>query len=425
MGLLVLVNGFFVAAEFALVRARRARLEERRASSRGAGAALLQLDDISRYLAACQFGITLASLGIGFLGEPAIASLAEPVLGNVVSHGVAVAIALIIAYALSTAAHITVGEQVPKLYAIDNAELVAGRVARPLGVFTRVFSPAIALLDRVSNALLRPLGVSAGSAEDRGGGAEEVRQLIAESVAGGSLELEAAEMLSGVFKLRELSARDVMTPGPAVVDVALGESVEVALERCLDTGHTRLLVVRDEHAGEALGAVHVNDLARAVRADGAGRVEELMRSVPVVPETRALDALLGDLQRDRASLAAVIDEYGRTAGIVTVEDIVEEVVGEIVDETDPAVAAVRRLPSGELFVRGHVALADLEDFGVRLSDAPEGVVSVGGWVFARLGRLPRRGDVLEDGDRLVTVDGVREHRVDAVRIATRAPQEVG
>jgi CBS domain containing-hemolysin-like protein len=209
-----------------------------------------------------------------------------------------------------------------------------------------------------------------------------------------------------------------MTPAPAVVAVAVDEPAEFALDRCLETGHTRLLAIRDEHGGEAVGAVHVNDLARAVRVGRDARVGELLRSVPVVPETRALDALLGDLQRDRASLAAVIDEYGRTSGIVTVEDIVEEVVGEIVDETDPAVAAVRRLPSGELFVRGHVALADLEDYDVRLSHAPEGVVSVGGWVFARLGRLPRRGDVLEDGDAQVTVDAVREHRVDAVRIAT-------
>jgi CBS domain containing-hemolysin-like protein len=421
MGVLVLVNGFFVAAEFALVRARRGRLGELSASSRGAAIAWRQLDDISRYLAACQFGITLASLGIGFLGEPAIASLAEPVLGNVLSHGVAVGVALAIAYLLSTAAHITVGEQVPKLYAIENAELVARRVALPLGVFTRIFGPAIGLLDRTSNALLRPLGVKGGHAEERAGGAEEVRQLIAESVAGGGLEREAAEMLSGVFRLRELTAREVMTPAPAVVWVAVEETAETALDRCLETGHTRLLAVRDEHGDEAVGAVHVNDLARAVRAGGDSRVADLVRSVPVVPETRALDALLGDLQRDRASLAAVIDEYGRTSGIVTVEDIVEEVVGEIVDETDPAGAAVRRLPGGDLFVRGHVALADLEDYGISLSDPPEGVVSIGGWVFARLGRLPRRGDVLEDRDIEITVDSVREHRVDAVLMATRAP----
>jgi CBS domain containing-hemolysin-like protein len=418
MGLLVLVNGFFVAAEFALVRARRARLEELSSNSRGAATALFQLDDISRYLAACQFGITLASLGIGFLGEPAIASIAEPLLGNVLSHGVAVGVSLAIAYALSTAAHITVGEQVPKLYAIDNAEQVARRVARPLGLFTKVFGPAISLLNSVSNALLRPLGVHAGEKGERGGGAEEVRQLIAESVAGGSLEREAAEMLSGVFSLPELTAREVMTPAPAVVSVAVSDSVETALDRCLDTGHTRLLVVRDEHSDEAVGAVHVNDLARAARKGGAAGIADMLRAVPLVPETRPLDELLSDLQRDRASLAAVVDEYGRTSGIVTVEDIVEEVVGEIVDETDPAVAAVRPLPNGDLFVRGHVALADLEDYGVHLSSEQD-VVSIGGWVFSRLGRLPRRGDVLEDGDVKVTVDSVREHRVEAVRIVTR------
>jgi CBS domain containing-hemolysin-like protein len=177
-------------------------------------------------------------------------------------------------------------------------------------------------------------------------------------------------------------------------------------------------VVRDEHSDEAVGAVHVNDLARAARKGGAAGIADMLRAVPLVPETRPLDELLSDLQRDRASLAAVVDEYGRTSGIVTVEDIVEEVVGEIVDETDPAVAAVRPLPNGDLFVRGHVALADLEDYGVHLSSEQD-VVSIGGWVFSRLGRLPRRGDVLEDGDVKVTVDSVREHRVEAVRIVTR------
>ena len=419
MGLLVLVNGFFVAAEFAFVRANRGRLELLAATNRRAALALRQLDDISHYLASCQFGITLASLGIGFLGEPAIASIAEPLLGSLVSEAVAVVIALMFAYVISTAAHITVGEQVPKMFAIANAETVARRVAGPLEVFTRIFSPAIAALDNVSNAMLRRLGVSGSAAAEHGAGSEDLKQLIAESLAAGGLEREEAEMLSGVFRLSELDARRVMTPLSAVVSADAEDSVELALDRCMDTGHTRLLVLRD---GRPVGVVHVNDLARTLRRGGGERLMDLVRAAPMVPETRRLDDLLADLQRDRASMAVVVDEYGRTSGIVTVEDIVEEVVGEITDETDAAAAAIRTLPDGTLFARGHVPLDDLADHGVRLPPPSEGVVSIGGWVFDRLGRLPGRGDVIRTDEFEVVVDTVRERRVESVRITrvTRA-----
>src|SRR5215217_2416246 len=288
MGLLVLVNGFFVAAEFALVRVNRGRLERLAPGSRATIIALRQLDDISHYLAACQFGITLASLGIGFLGEPAIASLAEPLLGSVASHAVAVVVALLLAYVISTAAHITLGEQVPKMFAIANAEIVARRVAWPLEIFTRIFSPAIAALDNVSNAMLRRLGVSGNVAAEHGTSSEDLKQLIAESLAAGGLERDEAQMLSGVFRLRELEARRVMTPMPAVVSADVEESTEVALDRCVDTGHTRLLVLRD---GRPAGVVHVNDLARTLRRGGRETLMDLGRPAPVVPETRRLDDL--------------------------------------------------------------------------------------------------------------------------------------
>jgi CBS domain containing-hemolysin-like protein len=414
--ILVLVNGFFVAAEFAYVRVNRGRLEAiAETGSRGARVALRQLEDISHYLAACQFGITLASLGIGFLGEPAIADLAEPVFGGVASHAVSLAIALVFAYAISTAAHITVGEQVPKMFAIANAEDVARRVARPLGVFAAVFGPAIGALDRTSNAMLRPLGVNAHTHDDGGKSPEDLKQLIAESLAGGSLDSDEAEMLSGVFRLSEMEARSVMTPLPAVIDVDADAPLEEALDRCIETGHTRLLV--REGSGTPLGCVHVNDLARALRGDHVPDLRSIARAAPVVPETRRLDDLLADLQRNRTSMAAVVDEYGRLAGIVTVEDIVEEVVGEIVDETDSIVAPVRRLPDGSLFVRGDVSLTDLaDDHEVDLPEI-DGVVSIGGWVFDRIGRLPRRGDVVKDDELHITVDTVRENRVESVRIS--------
>src|ERR671916_247014 len=396
---LVLLNGFFVAAEFALVRVRRSRIEDEvEEGVKGARLVLTQLEDLSRYLAACQLGITLTSLGIGFLGEPAIASIFEDLLGDSVPHGVSLAISLALAYLISTSLHITVGEQVPKIFAINRAEPVARRIARPLQWFTQAFSPFIHMLNGVSNGMLRLLGISKTNEFDEGGSPEELKVLIAQSLTGGKLDPGEAGMLTGVFHLHEQQARQVMTPAPAVVTVDLSENVETALRRCVSSGHTRLVVTEDENHDRVKG---------------------------IVPETKPLDDLLADLQRQRSSLAVVIDEYGRTAGIVTVEDIIEEVVGEIDDETDPMGGAVRRLANGDWFVRGHVAITDLVDYGLRLPVDSDAYNSVGGFVFGELGRLPKRGDTIQHNGYSIRVESVRENRIEAVRIRQRVTPAAG
>jgi len=419
--LLVLLNGFFVAAEFALVRARRSRLEQM-ASERQAGArvAVEQVDEISAYLSACQFGITLASLGIGFLGEPAIAQLVEPLLGDVVSHGVAVGLAVAFAYTVTTAAHITFGEQVPKIFAITRAEVTARRLARPLRLFYRVMRPFITALNATSNAILRLLGIRADADMEEDTSPQELRMLIAESARGGKLDANEAGMLSGVFHLHEQEARQVMTPIPAVVTVDTSEDVEAALRRCIESGHTRLVVTEDGNQDRVRGLVHANSLARALMSEGpTASIEPLVKDAPIVPETKPLDDLLADLQRRRAGMAVVIDEYGRVAGIVTVEDIVEEVVGEIEDETDPAGGDVRRLANEDWFVRGHVAVTDLHDHGLALPADTDAYNSIGGLVFTTLGRLPRRGDTVSVDGFSIRVESVRDNRVEAVRIRPR------
>ncbi len=368
---LIFANGFFVAAEFALVRAKRSRLEEQAGKGdRRAGLVLRQLDDLSEYLSACQFGITLASLGIGFLGEPAIADLVEPVLEGW-AHAFAAPAAIAIAYVLVTAGHITAGEQVPKIYAIVNADVVARWVARPLNIFNRVMRPFIHVLNKASNAMLRPLGIRAEAGFEEGSSPEELRAIIAQAGAGGQLDPGEAGMLSGVFHLHEQEARQVMTPIPAVVTVDISEDVGTALRRAISSGHTRLLVTEDHNGDRVRGIVHSNDLARILMADGPdASIEPAVRPAPIVPETKPLDDLLADLQRQRSTMAVVVDEYGRVAGIVTVEDIIEEVVGEIDDETDPAGGDVRRLANGDWFVRGHVAVTDLADYGLALPVTP-------------------------------------------------------
>jgi len=420
---LVLVNAFFVIAEYALVRSRRARLEalveEGGRAARGARLALSQLESIGDYISACQVGITMASIGIGALGEPAIAHALEGAFGGAIAHGVAVVIAVVIAYVLITFAQSTVGEIVPKLYTIQHAEGLARRIARPLGFFRWLFSPLIVVLNGSSAWLLRALGTDP-DAEPTGGTAEELKLIIAESRTGGQIDAGEASMLTGVFHLHEQEARQVMTPIPAVVTVDLSQSVQEALRLCVATGHSRLVVTEDDNQDRVKGIVHVNQLVKLMMNEGMdARFGQLVRQAPIVPETKPLDDLLADLQRERTELAIVIDEYGRTAGIVTIEDIIEEVVGEISDETDPAGGAIRQLANGDWFVRGHVAVADLEDYGLELPIDTDAYNSVGGFVFAELGRLPKRGDTIAANGYSIRVESVRQNRIEAVRIRDR------
>ena len=418
VAVLVALNGLFVAAEFSLVRSSQGRLEAMRDEGRKSAAlALRQVEHIDEYLSACQLGITMASLGIGFLGEPAIASLFEDAFGTAISHNLSLAISISLAYLITTALHITLGEQVPKIYSIVHAERTAIWTARPLELFRRVFSPLIWLLNTASNWILRLLGVDPRAEFEEISSSEDLKLIIARSSRGGKLDPGEAGMLSGVFHLHEQQARQVMTPIPAVVTVDVSETAEAALRRAVDSGHTRLVVTEEGNTDRIKGVIHVNSLARKVMTEGPdASIESSVKDALIVPETKPLDDLLADLQRERASMAVVVDEYGRTAGIVTVEDIIEEVVGEIADETDPAVAGVRRLANGDWWVRGHVPITDLTDYGLDLPVDSEAYNSVGGFVFGELGRLPKRGDMVQANGYSLRVEAVRENRVEAVRI---------
>jgi CBS domain containing-hemolysin-like protein len=417
---LIAVNAFFVIAEYALVRSRKARLEVmREEGARGAALALKQLQNINEYISAVQIGVTMTSIGIGALGEPALAHILKGALGGPLSHGVAVVIAVVISYLIVTATLLIAGEMVPKFYAIDRAEAVARRVARPLQAFRVLFHPLIVGLTAISGRILRLLGVDMNRA-DGGGSSDELKRLIAESHAGGHIDPGEAGMLRGVFHLHEQEARQVMTPIPAVITVDLSQDVESALKLCISTGHTRLVVTEEENRDRVRGLVHANSLARTLMEEGPhASLEPLVHDAPIVPETKPLDDLLADLQRQRTSMAVVVDEYGRVVGIVTVEDIIEEVVGEITDETDPAAGEVRQLANGDWFVRGHVAVTDLADYGLNLPVDSDAYNSVGGFVFAQLGRLPQRGDTVNADGFSIRVESVRENRIEAVRIRER------
>ena len=246
LALLIAINGFFVAAEFDLVRTRRGKIEQAvEEGEAGAEAVVEQLDRIDESLSACQIGITMASIGIGFLGEPSLAKLLEPLFGGL-SHAAAAGISLAIAFAFVTALHISIGEQVPKMLAIAQPDRTARRVSRPLGWFATATTPVTKALSWVSNGVVRLFGVDAKNLEEHHT-AEDLKQIIDSSRMGGTLDPGEAGMLGGVFHLHEQEAREVMTPIPAVVTVDASETVEAALRRCVTSGHTRLVVIEDEY----------------------------------------------------------------------------------------------------------------------------------------------------------------------------------
>jgi CBS domain containing-hemolysin-like protein len=377
---------------------------------------LEELDQIDEYLSACQLGITMASIGIGFLGEPAVAKLIEPIFGGL-SHGAAVAISVAIAYTLVTTLHVTVGEQAPKLYAISKPETSARFLARPLHWFRRISAPFTVALTWLSNGVARLFGVRQDALGEEQPTSEDLQVLIAQSATRGKLDPGEATMLGGVFHLHEQEAREIMTPIPAVVTVDYSANVADALDLCTSSGHNRLVVVEEGNQDRVRGIVHALRLVRLMMAEGPeAPIESAVRDALIVPETKPLDDLLTELQRQRSSMGVVVDEYGRTVGIVTVEDILEEVVGEIEDETDPLAGSLRQLANGDWYVRGHVSLGDLTDRGIELPVDTDAYNSVGGYVFGELGRLPKRGDLITADGYEIRVESVRENRIEAVRI---------
>jgi len=410
--LLVLLNGFFVAAEFALARARLTRLDQMAQGGRGAQLAALQARRLDRYLAACQLGITLASLGLGWIGEPAFADSVRPVLDRIgLGEAAAPIVAGVIAFTIITVLHVVVGELAPKNLAIQRAEDTARVVSRPLEWFRWLLSPFIVVLNSAGNRLVAAVGIRPATEAELASTPEDLQRLIAQGEEGGTIEPEEADMLEGVFSLGETISRDVMTPRPEVQYLRDDARVGDALRQALDARHSRFPVLNGDGV---VGVAHFSDLARGMLDLGADApVREITATPFFVPETQPLDELLRELRARRTSLAVVLDEYGDMAGVVTVEDIVEEIVGEIDDERDQG-PAIQVALGGRLNVRGSVSLEDLADHGVEVED--ESVTSVGGLVFARLGRLPRPGDsVVVEGWRF-TVEATRGTRVVLVAI---------
>ncbi len=413
---LVLMNAFFVAAEFALVGSRRSRIDQlAEEGESGAKAVQLALKNLDRYISGTQLGITLASLALGWIGEPALATLVDSGLAVVGIHphtgvihttaGVATAFLVI------TFLHIVLGELAPKSIALVAPERVSMYLARPLMLFSRVMSPFITLLNNVANALLRIIGVDpAGGGHQSVHSADELRLLVMQAQAQGTLNETDSMMLAGVFDFHEKKARDVMRPRTEVAAIPL-DATEAEVWKILRTERYSRYPVIGESLDDVLGVFLAKDLWLH---QGPFTLKQFLRTPMFIPDSRPAERVLDDLRKTRAHMAVVLDEYGGTAGIITMEDLVEEVVGDIADEYDAALREALET-DGVLELAGSLSLIDVRsDYRVLV---PEGDwTTLGGYVFNALGRLPRVGDrVTIPGCELevVAMDG---RRVAAVRV---------
>ena len=422
---LVALNGFFVASEFALVRIRSTAVdqmvEDGRAGSKTLQEALGNLDD---YLAATQLGITIASLGLGWIGEPAVAALIEPLLSSFLPESSIHLIAIVIGFSAVTFLHVVFGELAPKTIAIARAERLALLIAPPMKLFYYLFLPGLVVFNGTANAFTGMIGIPPASETEETLSEREIRMVLSRAGSEGTVDAGEVEMIEQVFELDDTTARDVMIPRPDVVSVSPDATLPELHALVEEVGHTRYPVVGGEGGDRPLGYVDVKDV---LIAEGDGETDvtaaSLSRELPLVPETTPVDELLRTFQSENRQMAAIIDEWGGLEGIATVEDIVEVVVGNLRDEFDDASLEprIRETDSEGFVVDGAVSIQELNDeLDTEFEKTAYG--TLGGLVLDRLGRPPKVGDEVTAEGYSFAVTAVDGARVEEVRV-TEAPAE--
>jgi len=414
---LVFANGFFVAAEFSLVGARRTRIDAlARAGNRRARLANKAINRLDHYISGTQLGITLASLGLGWVGESTIAVMIVGLFDGLPDPWNVVGTHLVagtIAFAFITFLHIVLGELAPKSLALLFPETVSLWLSGPLILFSKLFTPFIVVLNGTANLLLRSVGLRAPTEMERVHRPEEIEMLLTQTVEHGLLREEPVEMIRGVFHLSETAASEVMTPRTEVIALDVETPLEKAVAFILDMGHSRYPVYEDT-IDHIIGVLLARDVWKAQR-EGVTNLKDIVREVPFVPDTKPVEQLLRDMREDQTHMAIVIDEFGGTAGIVTIEDVVEEIVGEIEDELDEAAPEFVEGEGGRIELKGKTPIFELNDrYGLKVPD--EDYTTVAGFVLGRLGRLPRTGDEITMPGGVLRVLSMKGRRVDRLSL---------
>jgi CBS domain containing-hemolysin-like protein len=416
--LLVLANGFFVAAEFSLVSVRRTRIAELVANGETSAEAVQKaIENPDRVIAATQLGITLASLGLGWVGEPAIADLINPLVAlfpATLRAGVAHSISAAIAFALITFLHVVVGELAPKSIALQNPEGTSLVVARPTLWTEMIFKPAIWALNGAGNFILRRVGVPPASGHQLVHSVEELKMLVTASTEGGVVEADEGEMLHAIFDLGGLLVRQVMIPRTEVIAVEADTHLEDIIGLVSQTTYTKFPVYED-NLDQILGVVHIKDLLQAMRKPDCTDclARQFVRETLYVPETTPVSTLLRLFRDHRQHIAIVMDEYGGTAGLVTLEDLLEEIVGEVSDPFDANNPEFEVMADGSILIGGLTLIEEVnEQLGLNLQDPDYDTIA--GYALGRLGRMPSLHDTIEGEGvtlRVEEMDGLRIARL--------------
>jgi CBS domain containing-hemolysin-like protein len=425
--LLIAANAFFVASEFALVASRRTRIEAMvRKGDRKAKTVQTALQDLYRQLSAAQLGITLASILLGYVAEDTVAVLLRDWLAGLPAAWQffsRAAVASVTAVLVISFLHVVIGEQAPKAWAITYPEATSRWIAGPLMFFSLVTRPATNLLNWSANRLVRIMGIKTAPTELEGiHSPEEIVMLLKQSQQSGRIAREDVKLIEGVFEFTEKTARDVMTPRTEVVALGADTTVREAAARVAQAGRSRYPVYR-ESLDEIVGVVHAKQILARLQDRPDDRLSSIMREPLFVPGTREVEDVLADMKRLKSHLAIVLDEYGGTAGIVTMEDLLEEIVGQIYDEYDraePAPAA----SGGAMLLPGNMAITQANE-RYKLALSEEEYQTVGGFVFGRLGRLPHPGDRVQVTDRVLEVvemEGRRVKRLKLIPTSTGEPK---
>jgi putative hemolysin len=407
--LLVLGNAIFVAAEYALVTGRRSRLEERaERGGRGAKTALRLMDDPVRFISTVQVGITISAILLGAIGEPLLSGLMEPPVSTTV--------AFLISFAILTYLSVVLGELVPKAVALQRAEVLAIALAIPLDFLAKITHPLVWVLQVSANGVLRLLRVRPAPAGMIAYTREDIRHSVAAAEDVGEFQEAEEEMLYKVFDFASKEVSAVMVPRPEVVAISVDMPPEDALNTVVDSPFTRYPVYRGS-LDEIVGVLHVRDLFGAMHDLGMASVslEAIVRPAYVVPETKDLAALLADFRRGKQHMAVVVDEYGAMEGIVTLEDVLEEIVGEIEDEFDLPDTSVERIDDNRIRIEGTYTIDDFnEEFGTDLEQ--EDFHTMAGLVFGELGRAPEVGDAVATDGLLLTVFEIEGSRIMRIEV---------
>jgi len=419
---LVLLNAFFVATEFALVKMRESRVTQLVAEGNQKAQVVEHvIHNLDAYLSACQLGITLASLGLGWVGEPAVAHLFHPLFGLL---GLPVAwqetLSFIIAFSIITFLHIVLGELAPKSLAIQRTEMVSLHVATPIRFFYKVMYPFIAFLNWSASKFLGWFGVEVTNHEEAHT-EEEIRILVNESHKSGLIDHTELMLVDNIFDFSETMAREIMVPRTDMVVLNLRDTFEESVNLVKNGRYTRYPVV-DGDKDHVVGSLHIKDLLTNVLQNTGGDLSQIMRPVVTVPETISISRLLTMLQKRRNQMAILIDEYGGTAGLVTLEDIMEEIVGDIQDEFDDERPEIEKQDDTYSF-DGRVLLEEVNEY-LELSLDDREVDTLAGWIYMQIDHPPKVGDTVRAKEYEFIVDEVDHFRITRVRVKKRALQPI-